>query len=250
MQITSVIAKMGRNDAKIITRDSFLIVLFAYGVATFIAMRLLLPPITDALLNRMDFDLAPYYPLLIATAVLHQVAAVLGGTIVGFLLIDERDNNTITALMVTPVSMGQYVVYRVILPIVFCVALGLVGLLLLAPFSSLSTLQMLILSLLNGGFAALVTLTMATFASNKVEGFALIKIVGSLIIIVLAAWWIPTPWQFLLGFYPPFWTMKAYWLIEQGQTGVAWASMGASLLTHSLALAYLIRRFTQAIYQV
>ena len=42
------------------------------------------------------------------------------GTVVGFLLLDQRDDQTMTALLVTPLSLGDYLRYRMTLPMLVC----------------------------------------------------------------------------------------------------------------------------------
>lgn len=249
MQMTEVIRKVGRNDARIIGRDSFLLTLMGYAVGMLIIMRLVLPPIATALLENAAFDLVPYYPLLVSALVLHQVAAVLAGTIMGFLLIDERDHKTITALLVTPVPPHKYVLYRVMIPMVVGFMLSVAGLLLLGNVVTVAWWQVMLLSAINALFAALISLFLATFSGNKVEGFATIKIVGSLLLIIMGAWFIPEPWQFIAGIYPPYWTMKALWSIEAGANITTWLTyLALASVTHLMALAYLVRRFTIAIY--
>jgi fluoroquinolone transport system permease protein len=250
MQMTDVINKMGRNDARIITRDSFLITLFFYGLVIIVILRLALPWLSDTLAaGERTFDLTTYYPLLVSAMILHQVAAVLGGTIMGFLLIDERDNDTLTALMVTPVPMRMYLLYKVLLPMGMGTVLSFVGILLLNNVTlNITVWQLIPISLVNGLFAAGIALMLATFSANKVEGFATVKIVGSLLLIIVGAWFLPSNWSFLMGFYPPFWTMKAYWSIEAGGN-LWWLYLAISLVTHLGAIGLLIRRFSSTVYK-
>lgn len=251
MNMADVMTKLGQNDLRLARRDQFLITLLVYGFIMIGIIRYLLPMITNTLLSgELNFDLQPYYPLIISTLVIHQVSAVMGGTITGFLLLDERDDQTIRAIMVTPMPINLFVMYKILVPMLLGFILGFVGLSVLAPFTTLNLVQILLISLINSLFAALVCLFLATFANNKVEGFAMIKIVGSLSIIVFGGWFIQEPYQFLLGFYPPYWTMKAFWSIEAGVSTSKWLSfLILSLITHSIALWYFVRRFNHTIYE-
>ena len=57
----------------------------------------------------------------------------------------------------------------------------------------------------------LVTLSMATFSQNKVEGLALYKGINLILILPAASFFMPEPWFWTLGAIPTFWT---YWLLE------------------------------------
>lgn len=250
MQMTTLIRRLGSNDARIIARDQFLISMLAYSFVIMAILRLATPPITNALLNGTGFDLSTLYPLIVSGLIVHQAAAVLSGCIAGFMLIDERDQNTLTALLVTPVPMPQYLGYRVLVPMAMSFVLGFFGVLVMGNITAeITWWQSALMALVNAPFAAAISLMMATFAENKVAGFAMIKIVGSLMLIILGAWFVAEPWQFLFGVYPPYWTMKAFWAIEVGS---AWwpLYMVVSLVTHSIALWFLVRAFQRAAYDV
>ena len=49
------------------------------------------------------------------------------GMVIGFLFLDERDARTLTALRTTPMSMRQYLGYRVALPLLLGTASTLMG---------------------------------------------------------------------------------------------------------------------------
>jgi fluoroquinolone transport system permease protein len=61
----------------------------------------------------MDFDLTPYHPLVMGGYVM--TAPGMAGMVIGFPFLDERDARTLAALRTTPLSMRQYLPYRVAL---------------------------------------------------------------------------------------------------------------------------------------
>ena len=72
--------------------------------------RLAVPPMADALTRRFGFELVAYCPLLMSF--LPLIAAGMTGPVVGFLLLDQRDDQTLMALLVTPLSFRDYLWYR------------------------------------------------------------------------------------------------------------------------------------------
>ena len=130
------------------------------------------------------------------------------GSLVGFLILDERDDGTLTALLVTPISLTAYLLYRIGLPVViaFLVTLAAVPIagLIRIPFG-----QLLLAAALAALSGAIVALAVTALAANKVEGFAVLKVLQALQALPLVAWFLPTPWQCCLG--------AKYWHISPNQ---------------------------------
>ena len=71
----------------------------------------LTPLFTEMLSTRYDFDLVPYYPLVL-TAFLLLTSIIIVGGLGAFLVLDEVDAGTLTALRVTPVPLRDFFAYR------------------------------------------------------------------------------------------------------------------------------------------
>ena len=64
--------------------------------------------------------------------------------------------------------------------------------------------------------APLYALFLGAFASNKVEGFALMKAAGVLAVPPLAAFFVRSAWQTAFGVVPLYWPVKAFWIVHEG----------------------------------
>ncbi len=106
MNTFSVYRSLGAIDARNVARDSMLRWLVVLTPAFGLLLRIALPPITTAHRERIEFAHSAYYPLV--ASFMPLVVAGMIGTVVGFLLLDQRDDQTITALLVTPLSLGDY----------------------------------------------------------------------------------------------------------------------------------------------
>ena len=253
MQMTQLVRKLGPNDVRLIRRDSFLIFMLAYVVVIGVALRFGLPWLSNYLtdnniLTSETFitSLNELYPMFVTYMGIFTVGGVMVGTVFGFLLLDERDDNTIKAMLVTPVPMSQYALYRVGLPtvisafIIILVALGI--------NQALLPLWQLVLIALCGSLAApIVALFYATFAANKVEGFAYAKFVSMSGFLIVGGWFVPEPFQFLFGLFPPFWTSKAYWLALEGN-GLWIFALVAGIIFQIGAIYWLVQRFIKVAY--
>ena len=62
-------------------------------------------------------------------------------------------------------------------------------------------------------------LLLASFAVNKVQGFALMKATGILWLPPLLAWFVGLPWQLLFGIFPTYWPVKLFWMLTGNDAG-------------------------------
>jgi fluoroquinolone transport system permease protein len=169
------------------------------------------------------------------------------GTIVGFMLLDEKDHNTLKAMLVTPVRFQQYVLYRVGLPSVLAFVIVLV--MVLGINQALVPLWQLILIAAGAALLApITTLFFAITAENKVQGFAYAKFTGIAGWIIMGGWFIPQPWQWLLGIFPPFWISKAYWMAFAGES-LWWLVLIVGVFLQIGLIYWLAQRFNKVVYR-
>ncbi len=243
MRTIEVIRALGPVDVRSVTRDSMLRWLVVLTPAMGLLFRFAVPLAAEVLDERLGFDLVPYYTLIMSF--MGVVVAGLVGTVIGFLLLDQRDDQTLPALLVTPLSLGDYLAYRLTVPM----AVGLPLTMIMFPLAGLTDLtvaQVIVTSLCAAPLAPMYALFIGGFAANKVQGFALAKAVGILFIPVIVAWFVPSPWQELLGVVPLYWPLKVFWLFDAGAAS-AWAYALVGVAYQSLVLWLLARRFARVV---
>jgi fluoroquinolone transport system permease protein len=253
MSTTQLVARLGRNDVRLIGRDRFLLFMFMFAAYIAIALRYGLPWMNDFLAAQgimpgatISISLSDIYPMFVAYLGFYT-GALLVGTVFGFVLLDEKDNKTLKAMMVTPVRPTQYVTYRVALPafLAFFVTLGM------ALFINLAQLPLWQMVLIAAGAsltASIVALFFATFAQDKVQGFAYSKFGGISGWAFLIGWFVPAPWQWLFGLFPPFWVGKAYWLALEGVSWW-WVALLVGIVLQLGLIRLLVRRFHDVAYR-
>ncbi|MEM7032825.1 MAG: hypothetical protein AAF629_24970 [Chloroflexota bacterium] len=219
--MTELIGKLGRNDLRLIRRDNFLIFMFFFVLAIGVLLRFGLPWLNTYLAENQVLpnetvrsSLADFYPLLVAFMALFQ-GSLITGTIFGFMLLDEKDDNTIKALLVTPIPMNQYLFYRVGLPTVLAFAFILI-LIFFINQALIPFWQLIPIAIGAALTSPIASLFYAIFAENKVQGFAYGKFVSIAGWIILLGWFVSEPWQWLFGLFPPFLISKAYWMALEG----------------------------------
>ncbi|WP_420627626.1 hypothetical protein [Candidatus Leptofilum sp.] len=253
MIMTELVTKLGRNDAKLIGRDSFLIFMFVYAAIIALVLRVGMPWLNNYLIDagimpgdNIPIRLADVFPMLMAYFAMFA-GSLLVGTVFGFMLLDEKDQNTLRAMLITPVPLNKYVAYRIGMSTVFGFVIVL-GMFLIINQAVLPLWQMILIAAGSSLAAPIVTLFFAVFAENKVQGFAYSKFVGISGMFIMFGWFIPAPWQWLCGVFPPFWVAKAYWLALDGSSWW-WLVLLVGIVLELAMIAWFIRRFNTVAYR-
>jgi len=250
MRAISVVKALGPIDLRSVRRDALLGWIVAMPLALAALLRLAIPPLTERLLETNGFDLRPLYPLISGFFLVMMVPAILG-MVIGFLLLDERDSDTLTALRVTPLTMTQYLAYRIAVPMAASVLLLFVAM----PLAGLGMPgwgPLLLVALSAAPLAPLFALFLVAFAENKVQGFALMKAAGMALMLPMVAFFVRPAWQIAFGPLPTYWSLKLYMLLA-GNSAIGGASSGAvgeallyllgGLAYQSALIMLLLRRF-------
>lgn len=140
-----------------------------------------------------------------------------------FLLLEQKDENTLNTIAVTPVGASGYLKFKMSY-IYFMSVIGniviLFGTKLIAGdkytvlgtslFDNIDMVHIVSFSLVNGLFVPALGLLQGAFAKNKVEGFAFIKGTGMLALVpaLMILETFQGNLQYLLGIFPNFWAIR------------------------------------------
>lgn len=231
-------------DLRNVRRDDMLVWVAGAPLLLALAFRFGLPPLSRLLDRELGFDLAPYHGLLMSFFVL--MAPTMVGWVIGFLLLDERDEGSLTALLVTPMPLSGYLLYRTALPLLagFVVTVAGYPIAGLAPLPFRDLVAISLVASLNGPANSLF---LAAFAQNKISGLALVKVLNTLAMIPIAAFFVSSPWQAAAGIMPTYWPMKMTWRAAAGQDYALYAFPG--LAVYGIVMLWLLRRFTRRLHR-
>jgi len=246
MNISTILRSLGPIDIRSIRRDSMISWMVFLPIMMALILRWGVPPLTARLIEQYDFDLVEYYPVLLAYFFIGMCPMVFG-VVIGFLLLDEKDDNTLTALQVTPLPLNGYILYRVMVPIILSFALMFV-IFPLANLTSFDARMILFSALAAAPMAPMLALSLASFAQNKVQGFALMKLIGIVLFVPIIAYFASPGWELVFGIFPTYWPMKTFWLLSEGVSNV-WIYLLISIVYQSLVTVYLARRFYKVLHQ-
>ena len=244
MNAATVVRALGPVDLRGVWRDPLLRWFMVLPLALALVLRWLLPPLLVRLSAWIGTDLVPATEPMTAFVVL-VVAPCLTGIVIGFLLLDHRDEGTLAALQVTPLALGGYLAYRLSVPMAVALAATLVTF----PLSGAGLdrpVAILIAALTAAPAAPVFALFLGAFAHNKVQGFALSKASGAVLWPPLFAFFVPMPWQLLFGLSPFYWPARVYWSALAGDPAYA-AWMLPGLAWQGALIWLLLRRYRRAL---
>ena len=246
MGVAGVLWALGPIDLKSVRRDSLLRWMFFMPLLLALLVRVGVPPLAAWLDERFDIELGPYFPLIASILVMNT--PMIYGMVIGFLLLDQKDDQTLTALQVTPLTAGGYLAYRMGIPLLLSIATNL----LVLPLSGVATIGLDRQLLAAVGAAPLApgfALFLAAFANNKVQGFALTKAAQGVITWPpLIAYFVHSNWQWAFGLCPAYWQVKLYWELDAQGTAV-WPVFLIGIAYLSVLIVLLLRRFDRVMHR-
>lgn len=199
--------KLAVNDLRNIIRDRFfLFAFFAYPVMLILFSRILVhviePRIGGIFQLASEFELVLMFFVVIIPFIYSFIAA--------FLILDERDEHLLTVLRVMPISRTSFLAFRMFFMLVFSFIVLLIfpplsGLVNMAEFSYLAYVPVALLFAL---FTPVASLLVASFATNKVQAFAIFKIGGTVFLIPIFAFFLNLgDLKWIFSPVPTFWSL-------------------------------------------
>lgn len=223
-----------KRDLKNSLRDYVLLMAVIAPLLLTGFLHLTLPFITDLLLEKLEFDLTVYYPLIFVYVILFTPMIV--GTFMGFIILDEKDDDILTYIAVTELGKPGFLTYRIISPLIVSLIMSIIVTKIL-PLADVEPLRLAIMIIVASISAPLTAFFLGGFAKNKVEGLAYSKGLGILFITPAISYIFTNSWKYVLSFSPPFWVSEI--LIAPNPTGIILIAIAINVVY----LLLLVRKF-------
>jgi len=197
-------------DAANAFRSPLTLALAASPLVLAAAVRFGLPPLQDWLWHAHGVRSASFQPLIFSGVILLHTPYILG-SVATLLLLDDLDEGGLRALSVSPLGVRGYLSYRTVSTALAALFAVIAATLIAGPPAGTGWQRLGLAWLLAAGCAALVPLTTAAFANNRVHGFGVLKVLGIVYYLPLAAWalhqWAPVA----AGALPTYWPAALAW---------------------------------------
>jgi fluoroquinolone transport system permease protein len=220
--------KLLKYELKNLLRDPMNMFLFVYPLFMLGMVGWAVP----AIIERSGINnQSPEYALtmIILFVMVLSIGGFISGALLGFSLLENKDEQTIKAIAVTPMSVRGYIIFKSIYSFVFGWLGNLVMLFGLQWFfadaysfefgefsfgiANIDPLKIIIFSAVSSLLTPTAGALIAAISKNKIEGFAIMKSGGIVLIIPgLILFETFSDWkQYVLGLTPNFWPVKAFY---------------------------------------
>lgn len=202
------IVKLAITDFNLIFRDSSLRSFFFLPIVLFVLIIWAVP----SLVETYNF-LIPYVPVFLAVAVVENTQMFC--FISTMVLIDEKETDVAKVYGVVPLTKGAYIFSRFLIPYLFTMLLNII-MLLAQPFFDIP----FGINLMISGLAALIVpvyvLSINSIVQNRMQGMVYVKAFNMLVLIPLAAFFVPENIKHVFGIFPTHWLFQSIDYAAQG----------------------------------
>jgi fluoroquinolone transport system permease protein len=226
-----------RADWRNVARDPLLLLVLAVPVLLALLVRMAFPWAAALAAPRLALD--DYAPFVVGYMLI--LTPMLVGGAAGFMLLDEREEQLLAALAVTPLGKQGWLTYRVALPVA-ATAVVSVAAVYLSGLEPPPPGRLLIMVLLAALEAPLATLFLAAFAANKIQAMALAKAGTVVVVAPFATLLVPSFWEYLAAPLPQFWVVKLAVATAAGPLELSALAMSA-VVVHGIGLWGLARAY-------
>ncbi|QVK17920.1 ABC transporter permease [Mycoplasmatota bacterium] len=191
-----------KSELKKWFRDSMMKVMLIYPLILCIIGRFVIP----AIAKTSHFEVDPIADYLVSVLIL--ITPLIYGALIGFSILDDRDDKVLTSIRITPLSVHQFISFRLIVGTL----LAFIGCIIVMWFSNIGSFtfgEIIALSFLSALATPVSGLIINALAHNKIEGFAVMKGTGTIIIFPIIALYFTDAKEFIFSLAPGFWPAKA-----------------------------------------
>jgi fluoroquinolone transport system permease protein len=232
-----------QKDLRVIYRDRFMVFIASYALILAVVARF---GVRWVPINHLDLYLAP---------VIVMFGTLLLGTLLGFALIEEREQGTWLLLRVLPLSSKIVFAYFIVSASFLSLVVSFAAAMLYGY--PVADWPAFVLMLGASALAApLVMLLLGALAKNKIEGLALGKIISAAGVLPAMIFFAPPSWQIVAVWCPLYWLylglLQAYAGDTTGLDVLYWPAYPpfvpavASIVLALVGTAVLVRMYTRS----
>lgn len=207
-------------EFKNILRDKMTLLLLIYPLLIIMLGAYVIPAIIGEFAEGGSGQYTASFVIIIVFA---SLAPFVTGGLLGFSLLDHRDENTLNTIRVTPLSLKGYLTFKSVYAYILAVNAAfftIFGTKVLSGdrytimetnlFETFTAGNIFLYALVAGLFAPFFGLTISALAKNKIEGFAYLKSTGIISVLpaIIVLDNLQDAKQYLVGVFPNFWPVK------------------------------------------
>ena len=228
-------------DLKNISREFILIILLPVPLFLALLLKIGFNPLVAFFSNWIDLSM--YSSLFLIFLI--TMGPLLVGMMTGLMLVDEGDENILSAIAVTPLGRKGYLIHKLMTPFIWTF-FTLIFVPLISGLWNINYFYFFPIILTASLGAPLEALIISVLANNKIEAMAIGKMTGVLFIAPFISWFAPFPWKFLGGVLPSFWVSESFYSLKTG--GIAFpVFISVGLLINCIFIILLLKKFNSRV---
>ncbi len=138
------------------------------------------------------------------------------GAVIGFSILDDRDDQIINSVRITPLNLNFFMIFRLAMVYLLAFAAS-IFVMWFVEIGTLAWKDILLIAFLASFSAPLTGLLINIFANNKIEGFAIMKLVGMIIILPIISLFFNDARELFFAVIPAFWPGKIISALIHGE---------------------------------
>ena len=238
-RLAAALRSFARADRRSLTGDALLLLLAVSVPLVALVARMLGGVGAQWVRQRYGIDLAPHLPLVWALLLVLHTPMVFGA-LTGLLLLEDRDEHRLPVIAATRSSLATLLGYRLGTTAAATAAALALSLPLAEVTHHAGASGLLGVLLAAAALSAVPALLMAALAGNRVQGMAVMKIIGLPLYLPLASWFLPGAARWIFAPLPSTWTAWALWATTPFR---ALAATAVSVALTAVVAVPLTRRF-------
>jgi len=140
-------------------------------------------------------------------AALALITPMIYGAVIGFSILDDRDDHILSSIKVTPLSIHQFLSFRIAMVLVFSFA-ACIFVLWFSNIGGLSWGDKIVVAFLATLSAPMTGFLINALSKNKIEGFAVMKGLGMVVVVPVVAVYFTDATELFFSVIPGFWPAK------------------------------------------
>lgn len=222
-------------DFKIIFRDPSLKSFLFLPILLFALIVWAVPPLVES----YDF-LADYLYLFLVVAVIENTQ--MFSFISSMVLVDEKENMVNKVFGIVPLKKSEFILSRFLLPYTFTVLLNII-LLSVQTLIPISIVQLLTVSFVAALVVPAYAMAVNSFVKNRMQAMIYIKAINMLVLLPIAAFFIPGNLKHLFGILPTHWLFQSIQAITVNESPNI--LLLVSLLFFALLIVFMAKLFSK-----
>ncbi len=198
------------SEFKKIKRDPMMLFMLFSPLFYIMIGRFIIPHLAQA----NDFDVMMIADYILVGLTL--MSPLLYGALLGFSILDDRDDNILNSIRVSPLSINMFLSFRILMTL-FLSFLSVMAVIYFSDIVIIPFKDIILIAFLASISTPLSAFFINVVANNKIEGFAVMKGFSTVLLIPIIALYFTDYKELFFAIFPGYWPAKIISIVIRGE---------------------------------